>query len=529
MQTFDYIIVGAGSAGCVLANRLSANGRHKVLLLEAGPRDTDPWIHIPLGYGKLFTKPRTNWSYESEPEPELNNRKIFTPRGKVLGGSSSINGLVYIRGQREDFDEWGVPGWTYDDLLPYFKKCEDQERGADEWHGVGGPQAVGDLPDKNELADAFIESAKAMGIPENKDFNGAKQEGTGYYQATTRKGRRCSTAVGYLRPVLKRPNLRVETDALATKITFEGMRATGIEYRQGGQTHTARAAREVILAGGSFNSPQLMQLSGVGPRALLEQHGIPVVLDAPGVGDALQDHLYVRTFWRCTKPITLNDDMMSLWRKMGIGLNYFFRKRGPLTISAGLAAAFTRTRPDVPRPDAQYYFINFSMQKRGGLLHPFSAFTCSLSQLRAESRGWVRIKSSDPSVAPAIQYNYLSTENDRRMMVDGLKLLRRMVTTKPLSDYVVNEEYPGEKVQSDADWLAFCRESGETVFHPTSTCRMGTDDTSVVDPQLRVRGVAGLRVIDASIMPAVVSGNTNAATIAIAEKGAELVLGDGRV
>ena len=526
--TFDYIIVGAGSAGCVLANRLTADGRHKVLLLEAGPRDTDPWIHIPLGYGKLFTKARTNWSYESEPEPQLNNRRIFTPRGKVLGGSSSINGLVYIRGQREDFDEWGVPGWKYDDLLPYFIKSEDQQRGADEWHGVGGPQAVGDLPDKNELADAFIESAKSIGIPENRDFNGASQEGTGYYQATTRNGRRCSTAVGYLRPVLKRPNLRVETEALATRIVFEGTRATGVEYRQGGISHTARAAREVILAGGSFNSPQLMQLSGVGPRALLGSHGIPVVLDAPGVGDALQDHLYVRTFWRCTKAITLNDDMMSLWRKMGIGLNYFFRRRGPLTISAGLAAAFTRTRPDVPRPDAQYYFINFSMQKRGGLLHPFSAFTCSLSQLRAESRGWVRIKSPDPAVAPAIQYNYLSTENDRRMMVDGLKLLRRMVTTKPLSDYVVKEEYPGEGVQSDADWLAFCRESGETVFHPTSTCRMGTDDASVVDPRLCVRGIAGLRVIDASVMPSVVSGNTNAATIAIAEKGADLVLVDVR-
>ena len=268
---------------------------------------------------------------------------------------------------------------------------------------------MGDLPDKNELADAFIASANALGIPKNDDFNGEKQEGTGYYQATTRNGRRCSTAVGYLKPVRKRPNLRVETEALATRITFEGMRATGIEYRQGGQTHTARAAREVILAGGSFNSPQLMQLSGVGPRALLEQHGIPIVLDAPGVGDALQDHLYVRTFWRCTKAITLNDDMQSLWRKLGIGLNYFFRKRGPLTISAGLAAAFTRTRPDVPRPDAQYYFINFSMQKRGGLLHPFSAFTCSLSQLRAESRGWVRIQSADPSTPPAIQYNYLST------------------------------------------------------------------------------------------------------------------------
>ena len=526
--TYDYVIVGAGSAGCVLANRLTANGRHKVLLIEAGPRDTDPWIHIPLGYGKLFTKTRTNWSYESEPEPQLNGRRIFTPRGKVLGGSSSINGLVYIRGQREDFDEWGVPGWRYDELLPYFIKSEDQQRGANVWHGVGGPLAVGDLPDKNELADAFIESAKSLGIPENDDFNGARQEGTGYYQATTRNGRRCSTAVGYLRPALKRANLRVETEALATRIVFEGTRAVGVEYRQGGQTHTARAVREVILAGGSFNSPQLLQLSGVGPRELLDSHGIGVTLDAPGVGAALQDHLYVRTFWRCTKAITLNDDMMSLWRKMGIGLNYLLRRRGPLTISAGLAAAFTRTRPDVPRPDAQYYFINFSMQKRGGLLHPFSAFTCSLSQLRAESRGSVRIKSADPSQAPAIQYNYLSTENDRRMMVDGLKFLRKIVNAQPLRSYVVKEEYPGEGVQSDADWLAFCRESGETVFHPTSTCRMGAEADSVVDPALRLRGLAGLRVIDASVMPSVVSGNTNAATIAIAEKGADLVLADAR-
>jgi len=524
-SVFDYVIVGAGSAGCVLANRLSAGGR-SVLLLEAGPRDTDPWIHIPLGYGKLFTKTRTNWSYESEPEPQLNGRRIFTPRGKVLGGSSSINGLVYIRGQREDFDEWGVPGWKYDDLLPYFIKAEDQQRGANQWHGVGGPLAVGDLPDKHLLADAFIASAKANGIPANDDFNGASQEGAGYYQATTRNGRRCSTAVGYLRPVLNRPNLRVETEALATRILFEGTRATGIEYRQGGRLQTAKAAREVILAGGAFNSPQLLQLSGVGPAALLEEHGIPVVLDSAGVGDALQDHLYVRTFWRCTKAITLNDDMLSLWRKIGIGLDYFLRRRGPLTISAGLAAAFTRTRPDVARPDAQYYFINFSMQKRGGMLHPFSAFTCSLSQLRAESRGWVRIKSNDPGDAPAIQYNYLSTENDRRMMVDGLKLLRRLVKTEPLSSYVVKEESPGEAVSTDADWLEFCRQSGETVFHPTSTCRMGTDAASVVDPALRVRGLAGLRVIDASVMPSVVSGNTNAATIAIAEKGADLVLAE---
>ena len=525
-STYDYIVIGAGSAGCVLANRLTASGRHSVLLLEAGPRDTDPWIHIPLGYGKLFTKTRTNWSYESEPEPGLNGRRIFTPRGKVLGGSSSINGLVYIRGQREDFDEWGVPGWGFDDLLPYFIKSEDQQRGANEWHGVGGPLAVGDLPDKHVLADAFIAAANANGIPSNDDFNGASQEGAGYYQATTRNGRRCSTAVGYLRPALKRPNLRVETEALATRLVFEGTRATGVEYSQHGQAKTATASREVLLAGGAFNSPQLLQLSGVGPRALLGGQGIPVVLDAPGVGEALQDHLYVRTFWRCTQAITLNDDMMSLWRKLGIGMNYFFRRRGPLTVSAGLAAAFTRTRPDVPRPDAQYYFINFSMQKRGGLLHPFSAFTCSLSQLRAESRGWVRLRSSDPREAPAIQYNYLSTENDRRMMVDGLKRLRRIVNTEPLRAYVLKEESPGEAVVSDEDWLAFCRESGETVFHPTSTCRMGEDPGAVVDARLRVRGLTGLRVIDASIMPAVVSGNTNAATIAIAEKGADLVLAD---
>ncbi len=524
--TFDYIVVGAGSAGCVLANRLSADGRSTVLLLEAGPRDTDPWIHIPLGYGKLFNKRAVNWSYESEPEPNLNNRKIFTPRGKVLGGSSSINGLVYIRGQREDFDQWGVPGWDYAGLLPYFKKSEDQQRGANEWHGIGGPQAVGDLPDRHELADAFIAASESVGIPRNDDFNGATQEGTGYYQATTRNGRRCSTAVGYLRPAEKRANLRVETDALATRLLFKDTRADGVQYRQGGALRTVRAKREVILAGGAFNSPQLLQLSGVGPRALLESHGIQVIHDAPGVGESLQDHLYVRTFWRCTKPITLNDDMMSLWRKAGVGLNYLFRRRGPLTVSAGMAAAFTRTRPELPRPDAQYYFINFSTAKRGGVLHPFSGFTCSLSQLQPESRGWVRIRSADPGVAPAIQYNYLDTEADCRTMVDGLKLLRRIVNAEAMRPYVKKEEFPGTRVASDADWLAFCRETGETVYHPTSSCRMGTDPGSVVDERLKVRGVAALRVIDASVMPAVVSGNTNAAVIAVAEKGADLVLQD---
>jgi choline dehydrogenase len=510
---FDYIIVGAGSAGCVLANRLSEDPHCTVLLLEAGPRDTDRWIHVPLGYGKLFARTDINWAYESEPEPALNGRRIFTPRGKVLGGSSSINGLVYIRGQPEDFDSWGIPGWGFDDLLPYFKKSENQSRGADAWHGVGGPLEVGDLPDRHELCDAFIESAVALGIPRNDDFNGATQEGAGYYQATACKGRRCSTATGYLRPAERRPNLKIEVNALATRILFDGKRAIGVEYR-----NRRAHAREVILSGGAFNSPQLLQLSGIGPGALLQQHGVSVLHDLP-VGEDLQDHFYARTFWRCLKPITLNDDMASFWRKAGIGLQYLLHKRGPLTVSAGYAAAFARTRPELTRPDVQIYFINFSTAQRGGVLHPHSGFTCSVSQLQVESRGSVRIKSADPSAPPGIHYNYLATEKDRRVMVDGLKLVRRIVNTPPMRDYVIDEYLPGGGVQTDEDWLAFCREVGDTVFHPTSTCSMG----KVVDESLRVKGMGGLRVIDASVMPAVPSGNINAAVIAIAEKGADLV------
>jgi choline dehydrogenase len=525
---FDYIIVGAGSAGCVLANRLTADGRSRVLLLEAGPRDTDFWIHVPLGYGKLFARTDVNWAYQSDPEPALNGRHVFTPRGKVLGGSSSINGLVHIRGQREDFDGWGVPGWGFDDLLPYFKKSEDFDGGASQWHGAGGPLAVSALPDRHELCDAFIASAQALGIPRNDDFNGATQEGTGYYHATARNGRRCSAAVGYLRPAQKRHNLRVEVEALATRVLFEGRRATGIAYEVHGAKREARATREVILATGSFNSPQLLQLSGVGPRALLERHGIAVVHDAAGVGEDLQDHFYCRTFWRCNRPITLNDDMASRWRQAKIGLQYFLLRRGPLTVSAGYAAAFVRTRPELMRPDAQIYFINFSTAKRGGLLHSFSGFTLSVSQTQVESRGAVQIASPDPRAAPSIRYNYLATDNNRRVMVDGLKLIRRIAATPPLREYVIAEEFPGPRVASDEDWLAFVREAGDTVFHPTSTCRMGSDARAVVDPQLRVRGVEALRVVDASVMPAVPSGNINAAVIAVAEKAADLIGADVR-
>jgi choline dehydrogenase len=518
LEAFDFIVVGAGSAGCVLANRLTENGRFRVLLLEAGPRDTDRWIHIPLGYGKLFSRTDINWAYESEPEPALNGRRIFTPRGKVLGGSSSINGLVYIRGQREDFDAWGIPGWGFDDLLPYFIKSEDNARGSDAWHGTGGPLSVSDLP-RHELCDAFIASAQAHGIPRNDDFNGAVQEGTGYYQATSCRGRRCSAATGYLRPAEKRPNLKVEVNALATRIVFEGGRAAAVEFRKNGKTETARAAREIILSGGAFNSPQLLQLSGVGPRILLEQHGIPVVQHSPGVGEGLQDHFYARVAYRCNAPVTLNDDMASWWRMAWLGLNYACFRAGPLAVAAGHAAAFVRTRAQLERPDAQLYFINFSSAKRGGFLHPHSGFTSSVSQLQTESRGSVRLRSPDPAAPPAIRYNYLDTENDRRVMIEGLKLVRRIVNTPPLGRYVCEEVFPGDRVQSDDDWLAYCREAGETVFHPTSTCSMG----SVVDARLCVEGLAGLRVIDASVMPSVPSGNINAAVIALAEKGADLL------
>ncbi len=501
---YDYIIVGAGSAGCVLANRLSEDPGKNVLLLEAGPRDTNFWIHVPLGYGKLFSRTDVNWAYESEPEPALNGRRIFTPRGKVLGGSSSINGLVYIRGQREDFDGWGIAGWDFNALRPYFEKAESQLK-------------VSDL-ERHELCEAFIDAAASLGIPRNGDFNAASQEGTGYYRATSYRGRRRSAAVAYLREAEKRSNLRIATAALATRVLFTGKTATGVEYKQHGKTIAAQGT-EIILCGGAFNSPQLLQLSGVGPRALLERHGIPVVHDAPQVGERLQDHFYVRTFWRCSRPITLNDDMMSMWRKARIGLDYLLFKKGPLTVAAGHAAAFVRTRPEFTRPDAQIYFINFSSLKRGGFLHPHSGFTCGISQMQSESRGSSHIRSADPAAPPSIRYNYLSTERDRQVMVDGLKIARRICNAAPLRDYVAGEFLPGDKVQSDEDWLAYVREMGETVFHPTSTCSLG----AVVDEKLRVKGIQNLRVIDASVMPAVPSGNINAAVLAVAEKGADLV------
>ncbi|MDP1585169.1 MAG: choline dehydrogenase [Bradyrhizobium sp.] len=528
---FDYVIVGAGSAGCVLANRLSADGKHSVLLLEAGPKDSNLWIHVPLGYGMLFKEKTVNWMYQTEPEPGLNGRQVFQPRGKVLGGSSSINGLLYVRGQHEDYDRWrqrGNAGWGFDDVLPYFKKAEDQQRGADDYHGAGGPLPVSDMLHADPLSAAFIKAAVESGIPDNPDFNGATQEGAGWFQTTTRNGRRASTARSYLRAAKGRRNLHVETAALAQRILFEGRRATGIEYRQNGALRTVRARREILISSGAYNSPQLLQLSGVGPADLLKSHGIDVVLDAPGVGNDLQDHMQVRIVMRCSQPITLNDIVNHPGRRIMAGARYAAFRTGPLTIAAGTSGAFFKTDPRLASPDVQIHFLPFSTDKMGEKLHPYSAFSASVCQVRPESRGTLRIKSADPTAAPEIRINYLATETDRTVNVEGLKILRKILAAPALKPFVVEEADPGAKVVSDEDLLAFCRQRGSTVYHPTSTCRMGNDSLAVVDQRLRLRGIEGLRVVDASVMPDLVSGNTNAPVIMIAEKASDMILQDAR-
>ena len=526
---FDYIIVGAGSAGCVLANRLTESGRYRVLLLEAGGHDRHIWIHIPLGYGKLFDNAKVNWLYKTEPEPELNNRRIIQPRGKVLGGSSSINGLLYVRGQHEDYDHWrqlGNAGWAFADVLPYFKRAEDQARGADDFHGAGGPLAVSDVCEPHPLCEAFIAAVQRAGFPRNDDFNGKTQEGAGYFQLTTKNGRRWSTAVGYLRQARGRPNLAVVSDALTERILFAGRRAIGVRYRKDDTARTAFAGGEIIVAGGTFNSPQLLQLSGLGPANLLRDFGVDVLADMPGVGADLQDHLQIRMQYRCTEPITMND-VINHWRhRYGAGLRYIMSRKGLLTIGAGYAGAFLRTRSELATPDVQIHFLIFSADSAGAALHDFPGFMASVCQLRPESRGFVRVRSPDPSIPPAIQPRYLSARGDCDTVVAGMKLMRRIMNEPAMRHYIADEFAPGDSCVGDADLLAFARETGTTVYHPTSTCRMGSDPAAVVDERLRVRGVERLRVIDASIMPALVSGNTNAAAVMIGEKGSDMVLQD---
>ncbi len=522
----DYVVIGAGSAGCVMAARLSEDPATQVLLLEAGGPDTNPWIHIPLGYGKTITDPRVNWCYETE--PDLNGRRFYWPRGKVLGGSSSINGLVYIRGQAQDFDHWrqlGNAGWSFDDVLPYFRRAEDKIGGGGDLHGTGGPLAVSEVDDYDPISKAFIKSALDLGFPRNDDFNGRVQEGVGYYHLTTRNGRRCSTAVGYLRPAMKRRNLRVITHALSESIVLDGKRAVGVTWREHGQSFTARARREVILCGGALNSPQLLLLSGIGPGAHLTEHGIEVHHDLPGVGQSMQDHYQARIVLKCTQPITLNDIMMSKVRMVQTGLQYLLSRKGPLTIAAAQAGLFARTRRELETPDVQFATVIFSADRPAEGLHKFSGFSVVVYQLRPESRGELKLKSPDPAVPPAMHPNYLATETDRRTIVDGLKLGRRLLSAPEMRHFIAGEYIPGDHVQTDDEFLEYAKQYGGTVFHPTSTCKMGSDEMAVVNDRLKVHGMEGLRVVDASIMPAVVSGNTNAATIMIAEKAADMVRG----
>jgi choline dehydrogenase len=525
----DYIVVGAGSAGCVVAARLTEDPGSRVLLLEAGGRDSNPWIHIPLGYGKTMTDKRVNWMYETEPDPNLGGRRVFWPRGKVLGGSSSINGLLYVRGQPEDFAHWrqlGNEGWAWDDVLPYFKRSEQRIGAGDEaLHGRDGSLAVSDLPDRTALCESYIQAAAELGIPRTEDFNGASQEGVGYYHVTARNGRRSSAAVAFLRPAMKRPNLQVLTGALASRVLLEGRRATGVAFSHNGEARQARARREVILCGGAINSPHLLLLSGIGPAAHLQSVGVEVRHDLPGVGQNLQDHYQARLTYRCRYPVTLNDVMMSRWRMLAAGLQYALARRGPLTVSAGTVGIFARTRPDLPTPDIQFLLIPFSADRPGEGLNKFSGFLQNCCQLRPESRGELLLKSPDPAVYPAIHPNYLATDLDRQTLIEGLKLGRRIAAQPAMQHWIESEHLPGEAVQGDDGLLAHARKYGGSIFHPSGTCKMGRDRLAVVDPQLRVQGLEGLRVADASIMPTVVSGNTNAACIMIGEKAADLLRG----
>jgi choline dehydrogenase len=530
-EEFDYVVIGAGSAGCVLARRLVETGRYRVCLLEAGPADRSLWIHLPIGYGKTMWDARVNWKFETDPDPGMDGRRIYWPRGKTLGGSSSINGLIYIRGQRQDFDSWadaGNPGWSYAQVLPYFVKAESNERGPDNWHGASGPLAVSDIHGRNELIEALIAGAHEIGIPRNSDFNGASQEGAGYYQLNTRNGLRCSTAAGYLKPVRRHPNLSVKTQALARRILFDGRRATGVTYRRGGVDREALARRELLLCAGALQSPQLLQLSGIGPPDLLARHRIALVQASPKVGENLQDHLQVRQIFRCAKPITTNDQLRSLTGRVRMGLQWLTKRSGPLAIGINQGGIFARALPESERPDVQFHCGTLSAEMAGGKVHDFSGFTLSACQLRPASRGYVRIRSSDPAEPPSMQPFYLSTELDRRTMVAAVKLTRRLTASAAVSPYVAEEVKPGPAVASDDEILAFIRSAGATIFHLAGSCRMGSDADAVVDPHLRVKGVERLRVVDASIMPTVVSGNTNAAVVMIAEKACDMIQEDAR-
>lgn len=536
MQTFDFIIVGSGSAGSVLADRLSASGRFSVLVLEAGGTDRRFYVQMPLGYGKTFFDPAVNWNYKTEADPGLGGNVDHWPRGKLLGGSSSINAMVWIRGAREDFDDWraaGNPGWGYDDLLPAFKALEDNEAGADKWRGTGGPLHISETANAvHPLTKRYLAAGQQAGLPFNPDFNGAAQEGVGTYQISTKNGRRMSAARAFLRPAMKRGNVRVETNALASRILFEGKRAIGVEYLQNGQTKTARAGREIILSAGSINSPQLLQLSGVGPSALLKGLGIPVVHANENVGANLQDHVGINYTFKGKVP-TLNQILRPWWGKLLVGMQYILTRSGPLSLSMNHGGGFFRTDPAFSRPNMQLYFQAFStvIPKSGErpilTPDPWPGFSIGLSNCRPSSRGEIMIRSGNPLDYPKITANAYSTNADVEEMLAAVKFVRKIASMPAMAEIIREEVLPGPSIQSDADLITDFRKRSGTVYHPVSTCRMGPDpQRAVVDPRLKVHGLEGLRVIDASIFPDNITGNTNAASVMTGWKGAELVLED---
>jgi len=527
-DSHDFIVIGAGSAGCAVAGRLAGAG-HSVLLLEAGGKDRNPFIHIPLGYSMLYANPSVNWCYTSAPEPHLNGRRLFQPRGKVLGGTGAINGMIYMRGQPQDFDGWaaeGCTGWGWDGVLPYFKSCEDQERGADDFHGTGGPVAVSDIRTEHRLGEAFHAASEALGVPRNPDFNGATQEGTGYVQTTTKNGRRWSTAAGYLRGPAKR-HIDLRLHATVQRIELEGRRATGVTWTDRAGRHSATARREVILCGGAFNSPQILQLSGIGPGALLQSHGIDTRHDLPGVGENLQDHFGIGAEYRSNVRSTVND-LYNNKLKGGLHLlRYLLFRTGPFADNGNYSNTFIRSGPDIDRPDMMVTFMAWCTDEQLRP-HPFSGFTILAEHMRPNSRGHVRITGPDPATGPEIQFNFFADEADRQAALAGLKFGRKIAATEPMAACVDYELSPGPKVQGDDDLIAYCRRNGLSLLHPVGSCRMGVGADAVVDPRLRVHGITGLRVADASIMPRIVTGNTNAAAIMIGEKAAALILEDAR-